>query len=167
MKFALPRATVLYFSTIMVYGDRRPGRLLRIRDSYGATKLRSERISRRIASSGDNPLYILRLGHVCGAVQNISGGIRRDLGLGRAVLPRPLQISNTVYTVTIVDAIQSIIAGREQPGTYDLLNNPQFTWHEVYQWEAKRCGIPFEPPEQATPARPLRASRSGPSPGWG
>lgn len=141
---AAPKATLLYFSTIMVYGDRRSGRRFRMRDAYGATKRRSERICRRAASRGGNPLYVLRLGHVCGEVQNISRAIRRELAEGRAVLPRPSQPSNTVYTVTIVDAIQSILGGREQPGTYDLLNNPQFSWGEVYQWEGKQCGVSFD-----------------------
>jgi hypothetical protein len=52
------------------------------------------------------------------------------------VLPDDDMPSNTVYTVTIVDAIMSILAGNERPGAFDVTNVPQWTWHQVYEYES-------------------------------
>jgi hypothetical protein len=56
--------------------------------------------------------------------------------------------------VTIADAVLSIIAGKQVPGTYDLMNNPEWTWRQVYEQEARLCGVPFEAVTAKPAARP-------------
>jgi hypothetical protein len=53
--------------------------------------------------------------------------------------------SNTVYTVTIVDAIRSILGGKVLPGAYDLTNSPQWSWRQVYEYESKTCNLSYSP----------------------
>jgi len=143
--FSKAGAIVIHFSTQSVYGDPRPGRVIRWRDPYGAWGLASERRVRREQRRTGKPAFILRLGHVCGELQNITQEVvRRNLMQHTVVLPHLDVISNTVYTVTIADALLSIIAGKHVPGTYDLMNNPEWTWRQVYEQEARLCGVPFE-----------------------
>jgi len=135
-----PCARLVYFSTAMVYGNPRPGLALRIKSEYARTKLRGERLFAAVAKASGREFYILRLGHVCGELQNITRGIRDKIGKGDAILPERDCISNSVYTASIAEAMLLIAAGRVSPGTYDLMNNPQWTWRLVYEHEARQCG---------------------------
>src|SRR5262249_1500329 len=132
-------------STQSVYGDPNPERRIRWRNPYGRAKLVSESRVRAASRRWRRRAFILRLGHVCGELQGISLDIRRELLEERAVLPVTDVPSNTVLTVAILDAIEQIIAGRVHPGTYDLMNNPQWSWTQVYRYEAERCGALFAP----------------------
>jgi nucleoside-diphosphate-sugar epimerase len=140
-----PGAIIIHCSTLMVHGDPRPDRMIRRRDAYGRAKATAERFVRRESRRTGKRAFSLRLGHVCGPLQNITHDIRSEITGGRAALYERDRPSNTVYTVTIVDAIRSIIAGNERPGEYDLCNFPQWTWAEVYQFESKRCNLDFVP----------------------
>lgn len=154
-RYSLPHAKVIYFSTAMVHGDPRPGVMIRWRGSYGRAKLHSERIVDRAAARYGKPAFVLRLGHVCGELQNISSGICRQLRGDVVALPREDHLSNTVYTATIVDAILKVLGDREAPGTYDLMNQPQWTWRQVYEYEAGRCGVALRVDIQSPRARAM------------
>ncbi len=138
-------AIIIHFSTVMVHGDPREGMLLRWRDAYGRAKRAAENRVRRESRRTGKVAYTLRLGHVCGPLQNITHKIRKEISDGRAVVFERDRPSNTVYTVTILDAIRSILAGKEQPGEYDLTNYPQWTWRQVYAYEAGECNVACVP----------------------
>jgi hypothetical protein len=140
-----PNAVIIHFSTLMIYGDPRPDKFFRLRNAYGRAKYAAESRVQAAARRSGKPAYILRLGHVCGPLQNISDKIRKEISRGEVVLPGEDVASNTVYTVTILDSLRSIIAGRERPGRYDLTNRPQWTWREVYDYESKSTSQAFSP----------------------
>ncbi len=142
-QYSAPGATVIHFSTQSVYGDPRAGRLMRWESPYGRAKLATERSVRRAQQRTGKPAYLFRLGHVCGPLQNISSDIQAEIRAGRVVLPERDCASNTVFTVTIVDAILKAISGGVAPGTYDLMNAPQWTWSQVYAYEAQSLGLPL------------------------
>jgi nucleoside-diphosphate-sugar epimerase len=148
-------ATVIHFSTQSVYGDPRPHRWIRWRSPYGRAKLASEHQVRLEARKSKKPAHILRLGHVCGALQEISNAIRENIRARTAVLPPQNRSSNTVYMAAIIGAIDQIIREAAQPGTYDLMNTPRWTWREVYEYEASVCQVPLA----AQVVRSPRASR--------
>lgn len=149
---SLPIATVVHFSTQSVYGDPRPGRPIRWRNPYGRVKLATESTALRAARRAGKTLHVLRLGHVCGALQGITADIRAQLRSGRVVLPVTDAPSNTVYTVTILDAILQAARGSLPAGVFDLMNVPQWSWTAVHEFEARACGVPFEAVRVAVPA---------------
>jgi len=144
-----------------VYGNLDPRARIRWVGSYGKEKLRCERDARRAGRRLGKEVYVLRLGHVCGELQNLTALIRDQIARGPILMPgggdRP---SNTVYTATVVEAACHIGAGRERPGTYDLLSNPQWTWRQVYDYEASRCGLRLQL-EASTDTTPGQPSRGG------
>jgi nucleoside-diphosphate-sugar epimerase len=154
-------ATIIHFSTQSVYGDPTPGRRVRWRNPYGRGKLGTESTVRHAQRRFGKPAYVLRLGHVCGGWQEISATIRAQLKANEVVLPRRDCSSNAVYTVAIVDAIRRIVGGDVEPGTYDLMNTPRWTWNEIYAFEAKVAGVPFSPTIVGSNASSPGAIRGG------
>jgi nucleoside-diphosphate-sugar epimerase len=144
-RYSRPGATVIHFSTQSVYGDARPGKLMRWRSLYGRAKLATERRVRSEAKRSGKSAYVLRLGHVGGMLQEISNNIRREIREDRVLLPEIDVPSNLVYTMTIVDALLAIIRGDVAPGCYDLMNVPQWTWRAVYEFEAASSGHELHP----------------------
>jgi len=150
----------VYFSTQSVYGDPNPGRSVRWRNPYGRAKRVSESKVLASARRFGKRAYILRLGHVCGELQGISLDVRRDLAREQAILPAQDVPSNTVLTASILDAVREILGGGVRPGTYDLMNTPQWTWSQVYEYEAGRMGLSFEPVRES-PGNAGTQGRSG------
>ena len=143
--YSKPGATIIHFSTQSVYGDPRPNRLYRRRNPYGRAKLATEHRVRAEQRRSRKSAYILRLGHVCGTMQEISNTIRDSIRASAVVLPSQDCSSNTVYTAAIVGAILQIAAGRAKPGSYDLMSSPPWTWREVYEYEARICRVALTP----------------------
>jgi len=135
-------ARIVYFSTRAVYGDPREEARIRWKTSYGQEKLRCEADMRRYSRKFGKESHILRLGHVCGDLQGLTALVRSHIAAGPVVLPGRKRLSDTVYTATIVDATLKIASGRGKPGTYDLMCHPQWTWTEVYEYEARRTQQP-------------------------
>lgn len=132
-------ATILYFSTVTVYGNPYLQSGPRWKNAYAREKLRCEGLAIRLGRKFGKRVYVLRLGHVCGELQGITSVIRRDIVNGPVKLPAPARKSNVVYVATIADAILKATSGElGTPGIYDLLNSPQWTWEEVYEYEAQK-----------------------------
>jgi nucleoside-diphosphate-sugar epimerase len=141
---APPGATIVFCSTLAVHGEYDlEGR--RRRSFYGDMKRANERQVRTLARRAKRPAYILRLGHVIGAHQNLARVIHSEIADPPVRLPFPDRPSNVVATATIADALIAIAENRAgTPGTYDLVNVPNWTWQEVYAHEARQIGKPLE-----------------------
>jgi len=135
-------APIVFASTIMVYA---PAMKLRIPDSYGLEKLIVEKMLGRACRASHHPLFVLRLGHVLGELQNISRKICGEIGDAKVALPRQGRVaSNTVFAVTIAEAIVQVAHENAKPGTYGLITFPQWTWFDVYNYYASQLGLPLQ-----------------------
>lgn len=146
---ARPGAPIVFASTIMVYA---PGMKFWLPDSYGIEKLFAERLFLRLCRASRHPAYVCRLGHVMGDLQNITHKICREIRETTVALPHGgSRASNTVFTAAIVEAVVQIARAAANPGTYDLITFPQWTWLEVYRYYAANLGLPLHlaHPEQA------------------
>ncbi len=141
--YSRPGAIVIHFSTQSVYGDAAAASRVRWKSLYGRAKLATEQQVRRLERQFRKTAFIFRLGHVCGPLQQISINIRDEIRRGEVFLPLQDSASNTVYTATIREAILHVISGSAPSGTYDLMNNPQWSWQQVYEFEAAESGIPL------------------------
>lgn len=139
-----PGARIIYSSTTMVYGEPLLGDRVAWPSAYGREKLRCERDVARLCRRHGRSHYVLRFGHVCGQLQNLSLGMIAQIEAGTVCLPREDTPSDSVQMATIVDAVLKIAAGREPPGTYDLVSRPQWTWRMVYEHEARRAGLQLD-----------------------
>jgi nucleoside-diphosphate-sugar epimerase len=143
LAYSKESATIIHFSTQSVYGDPRQDRWIRWKNPYGRAKFATEQRLLREARRSGKRVFILRLGHVCGAMQDISNHIRETIRGNMVVLPSQDRSSNTVYTAAIAGAIDQIIRGAATPGTYDLMNTPRWTWRQVYEYEARDGQAPL------------------------
>jgi nucleoside-diphosphate-sugar epimerase len=135
-----PGATIVFFSTASVYGVPTPSGRLR-KNAYAREKLRNEESIRKLGRKYDRRVVVLRPGHICGELQTVTHQIRQDILAGPVHMPDPDRASNTVYTVTVADAILGAADGRlTGSGTFDLMNVPQWTWREIYEYEARKIG---------------------------
>ena len=138
---APPGATIVFFSTLAVNnrGDGAGG----MRSPYEKSKLKTEKLALDLAAKMDRKLYILRLGHVAGELQNIVSIWRDELKSQPIRIPDPDRDSNVTYTAAIAEALVAIAEGRAgPPGRYDLVNTPQWTWRQIYEHEAAKMGLP-------------------------
>ena len=133
-------ARIIQLSTLMVHGDPRPGRRVRWRSAYSQEKRAGERDATRFGRKCGKPVWVLRLGHVCGELQGITRQIRERIAAEPVALPPADVTSNVVYTATIVDAVLGIVAGRVETGVYDLVCHPKWSWREVFEREARVSG---------------------------
>ena len=116
----------------------------RSRSAYGVEKLRCERDARAAAKRWGKPTWILRLGHVSGALQGIHHELRRLVLAGPVTVPEEgRRSSNLVHTVTVAEAVLRVGLGSDPPGTYDLLSAPLWTWRDVLAEEAAAAGVPL------------------------
>jgi nucleoside-diphosphate-sugar epimerase len=134
-------ATIVFFSTAAVYGEFDVAER-RIKSFYGSMKLSNEKLVRSISRKTGQKAYILRLGHVIGTHQNITEAIRSSLLAGPISVPYPERPANVTSTEAIADVLLAIADNRAgTPGTYDLVNRPQWTWREVLEREAQMCKL--------------------------
>ena len=138
---AKPGATIIFASTIMVYA---PGTKWHIPDSYGMEKLRAERTLSRLCRSSRHPLFIFRLGHVLGELQNVTQKIKSEIREAKVALPKEgLIASNSVFATAITEAVVQAAGRVQKPATYDLITSPQWPWRQVYEYYAAQLQLPL------------------------
>lgn len=150
---APPAATIVFFSTMAVY-DRRDGSSS-LRNPYEQNKLKTEKLAMRLAAQAGRRLYVLRLGHVAGDLQNINGLWREEILAPPIRAPDPDRASNVTFTAAIAEALLAVAQGRAgPPGLYDLVNSPQWSWREIYAHEAAKLGAELQIEAMAAPGAP-------------
>lgn len=149
-------ATMIYLSSVEAYGNR----LYRTKllnnlgmGSYSRENRHAERYLRDVAESKGSPWYALRMGHVMGPAELrtrnfLRWGSESD-ELAFAVEPdRP---SNVLHAVTLADTVETLLGSTVESGVYPLVDRPQWTWREVFEWYVGGdADISFHPADDRT-----------------
>ena len=131
------RATLIYFSTVSAFGNERYSSLLKGRlNHYTISKRSLEKKFLDAARDAGKDGYALRLGYVQGPLQSKTRHIKQYLSEFEKVVVKTEQDagSNVVHTVTIKDAIEKCGRTAIEPGRYTLINNPRWTWGDVFDY---------------------------------
>lgn len=147
---------VIYFSSIAAFGSTL-GHFSDL-DLYTQEKRNAERTLSEACKRHEKPGYALRLGVVFGHTQSAVQSLVMDVVDGRDVVRLAVdgeKPANIVHTVTIADAIDRCIERAVTPGTYTLVNEPNWTWQQTYEYYApEHVTLRFEG-RQKTDAPPL------------
>ena len=105
---------------------------------YGRAKRYEEAVFESACVEAGLDGYALRLGHVLGPRQNWSSRLSEFVEGGGEleVAADPDRASNVVHTVTVRDAVLACTRRDPEPGTYTVVNEPQWTWREVFAFYA-------------------------------
>lgn len=125
-------ASIIFLSSIAAHGSEVYGEVP-VPKIYTREKRRGESILRTECDKTGKPGYGLRLGHVMGPLQMWTNSLKEKLK-NRDVVNVPAKAdskSNILHTITLCDAILSCASGSIDPGTYDCVNRPQWTWEKV------------------------------------
>jgi nucleoside-diphosphate-sugar epimerase len=152
IRHAPPGVPFVYMSSTMAFGmppdARAYKRHLVARTPYASLKRCGERLTRRLARTHRRPAFVLRLGQVHGELQAVS----REMKLGAGSQPVLLRqggetASDTLFCATIAMALR----------TYTLLESPEWSWKELYEFYGRVSGVPV----RIVPDAGGRATRSG------
>lgn len=132
-------ATVIYFSSLAAFGNELYDSTIRGRfDPYSISKRLLERETRKATERVSKDIYSLRLGHVFGPSQPKVDRFRSATAEADELVVEadPNADSNVVHTVTLRDAVEACSRGDINPGTYTVVNEPQWTWAELFEYYA-------------------------------
>lgn len=138
----------VHFSSVAVYGacvDPRTNSFERPRptSTYGIEKLRSENVAARLFSKRGIGYHIMRLGHVYGPAQWISSDILLRTTDPAFALPFGGNVpSNAVSIYAVIEAIRGMLNGTQPIGVRNLVDAPQSTWRELFDFHTELLGRP-------------------------
>lgn len=140
VKFSKPNSTLFYFSTINVFpNDIVPNSSnFKIKSSYGKEKTHLEKLLLSESKKNNKRIFIFRISQVFGENQPRTHYFRKILSNDKVLVSiSPEKISNIVHIQTINDAIMKCLENNYTPGIYSLVNNPQWTWKNVFDYYKK------------------------------
>ena len=140
VNFSPPHAIIIYFSTIRAFSNKIDPNTPKgwTKSGYDKEKITLEKILFSESTKMKKNAYALRLGHVYGDNQPRTRDLKKILSDSQISFQvKPETESNVVHTVTIKDAILNCIDSKTSPGTYSLVNVPQWTWKNVIDYYKK------------------------------
>lgn len=135
-----------FVSSTMAFGmpqnARRYAHNIFARTQYAAQKRYGERLARDSGSIRGRKVYVLRLGQVHGDLQAVShkllGSVREETTFA---LPEAGRVAcDAVWVGTIASALTRIAEGTVPPGTYSLVESPDWTLADLYHHYANSIG---------------------------
>lgn len=147
-QYTVPETTLVYFSSQAAFGPNHSTRKL-----YTKEKQDAEAMFKQMVEA--NRAYILRIANVIGPNQNIIHRIKRIAAEGsRMSVPvAPNAPANVVHTVTLAEAIAGAVNYRFKPGTYTVVNQPQWSWRDVFEAYVDETTLLFDPPVKSRLSR--------------
>ncbi|MBL76821.1 MAG: hypothetical protein CL763_07870 [Chloroflexi bacterium] len=140
IKFSKSNSILFYFSTIRAFpNDIVPNSSnFKMKSSYGKEKVHLEKLLLSESKKNNKRAFIFRMSQVFGENQPRTHYFRKILSNDRVLVSIPPEkISNIVHVQTINDAIIKCLENNYSSGIYSLVNNPQWTWENVFDYYKK------------------------------
>ncbi|MDD5302615.1 MAG: NAD-dependent epimerase/dehydratase family protein [Elusimicrobia bacterium] len=139
---------LVQLSSVAVYGASQDGSSTferpRPTNSYGREKLAHEKFSISAAKTDSGRLTIVRVGHVYGAEQVMSRFILESISDRRFRLPDlEGEGSNCVSLRAMVSGLQRAVIEEASSGIFNLVDNPNRGWRDIFAWHADSVGLPI------------------------
>jgi dTDP-4-dehydrorhamnose reductase len=158
VKFSDKDATIIYFSTIRAFSHKIDPNTSHFwtRPGYDKEKKHLERVFMAECRKNKKRGFALRLGHVFGDNQPKTKEFKKIFSKKRiSVRVSPDEKSNVIHVVSIKDAIMRCLDLKVKPNVYSVVNNPQWTWQDVFNYYKKS--------EAVIEYKPLQTSTSNPN----
>lgn len=144
VRYADEDTEIIYFSTIVAFGEQIG---LSNWNWYGREKRRTENDFTKYCDKYNQDGYIFRLGHVYGPTQEHTREFERAISSQRR-LYFPVSAdekSNIIHISALSNSILTCTSKSVHPGTYGVVNQPQWTWKEVVERYGKNTKVQFKP----------------------
>ena len=144
VKYAGEETTIIYFSTLVAFGSDVG---LSDWNWYCREKRRTEKDFSAFCKQYGKDGYVFRLGHVYGPTQNHTREFIDNV-VGHDQIHFPVsktKKSNIVHSSVVVEAIEKCASGKVDPGTYTVVNQPQWSWKDVIDHYAPHSRVRFDP----------------------
>ena len=149
VKFSNDNSTIIYFSTIRAFSHKIDPNTPRfwLQSAYDKEKKHLELVLFSECAKQKKRGFALRIGLVVGDNQSRTREIKKKFSKKNVLVQvSPEKKSNIVHTVTIKDAILRCAKSDIKPGLYSVVNNPQWTWADVFEYyKNKETKIDYKP----------------------
>lgn len=129
-----------HMSSIMAYGFPDGNKNLKHyhipRTSYGYIKRNAELAAKKLGAKYNVPIYNFRLGQVHGFLQSVNASYRSKLCSNANIYldGKANDSVNIIFIHSLSYAILDCIGYKYQPGLYTLVNEPQWSLQELYEY---------------------------------
>jgi len=139
VKFSKSNSTLFYLSTIHAFSnDIVPTSNFKMKSSYGKEKLHLEKLLISESKKNNKKAFVFRISQVFGQNQPRTHYFRKLLSNNKVYVSIPPEKkSNIVHIQTVNDAIMKCLKNNFSSGIYSLVNNPQWTWKNVFDYYKK------------------------------
>lgn len=148
VRFSRENAVIIYLSTMRAFSHKiDPSTSRWSYRKYDREKQHLERLLLSECRKRKKRGFPLRIGHVFGDNQPRTKQIKKILTEKKILVQTsPERKSNVVHTVTLKDAIMKCIQPEVKPRVYSVVNYPQWTWKDVFEYyNYKKTQIEFKP----------------------
>lgn len=149
-KFSKKNAVIIYLSTIRAFANKVDPITSRFwPPRYDIEKQFLEKIVKKNSKKFNKKGISFRCGHVFGEGQPNTRAIRKLLSENKSITinANGNSPSNILHIITLKDAIFKSLEKIIKSNTYSLVNYPQWTWKEIYNFYNTNCVLKFDPPK--------------------
>jgi dTDP-4-dehydrorhamnose reductase len=148
-KYSKKNAVIIYLSTIRAFANKVDPTTSKFwPPRYDVEKQFLEKIMKKNSSKYNKKGISFRCGHVFGEGQPNTRAIRKVLSENRTLTinANANSASNILHIITLKDAIFKCLEKNIKSNTYSLVNNPQWTWKQIYDFYNTNCVLKFVSP---------------------
>ena len=149
VNYSKENATIIYFSTMRAFSHKLDPNTANFwtKPAYDKEKKHLEHILFSECKERKKRGFALRIGYVFSKNQPKTRKVIEELSKRKVIAQvNPEKKSNVVHTPTIKNAILKCLDIKIKPGMYSVVNNPQWTWKDVFEYyKSEQTEITYKP----------------------